>query len=214
VVWQALGADPRTVSARSAAQRLDHGGYPCHLVWNPLNGEIVQLIPSVRAGRSLCAPEFAGPLSRPVRDLMAAANNEGRVCVQIGVVALATEPFTAGPMTGIFQIMRWLDSWGVPRVWPAGQPASVRDSQGSPRSRRLWARGGHFGASQVPGLSAVGPGQIDTERLTGWSLARNPAAELESGGCVPPLGMFLNDDVTGDEVKSGTVVSHALTQAR
>ncbi len=96
VVWQALGADPRTVSARSAAQRLDNGGHPGHLVWNPLNGEIVQLIPSVRAGRSLCAPEFAGPLSRPARDLIAAVNNEGRVCVQIGVVALAAEPFTAG----------------------------------------------------------------------------------------------------------------------
>jgi len=34
-------------------------------------------------------------------------------------------------------------------------------------SRRLWARGGHFGASQVPGWHAAGPGQIDTERLSG-----------------------------------------------
>ncbi len=115
-------------------------------------------------------------------------------------------------MTGVFQIMRWLDSWGVPRIWPAGQPAPARDCHGSPRSRRLWARGGHFGASQVPGLTAVGPGPIDIERLTGWSLARNPGAELESGGCVP-LGVFLNDDVTGNEVTSDAIASHALTQA-
>src|ERR1700685_1911905 len=35
VVWHVLGADPQLVSARSAAQRLDQGGYPSHLVWNP-----------------------------------------------------------------------------------------------------------------------------------------------------------------------------------
>ena len=49
VVWHALGADPQRVSARSAAQRLDQDGHPSHLVWNPCNGEIVQLIPIVRA---------------------------------------------------------------------------------------------------------------------------------------------------------------------
>ena len=56
-VWQALGADPRMVSARSAAQRLEQLGRPCHLVWNPLCGEIVQLVPIVRAARSLGCPE-------------------------------------------------------------------------------------------------------------------------------------------------------------
>ena len=53
VVWQTLGADPRTVSARSAAQRLDQHARACHLVWNPLQGETVQMIPILRAGRSL-----------------------------------------------------------------------------------------------------------------------------------------------------------------
>ena len=39
----------------------------------------------------------------------------------------------------------------------------------SAKSRRLWARGGHFGESQVPDVVAAGPGGIDIERLTGWS---------------------------------------------
>ena len=34
-------------------------------------------------------------------------------------------------------------------------------------SRAAWARGGHFGASQVPGCAHVGPGAIDIHRLTG-----------------------------------------------
>jgi hypothetical protein len=34
-----------------------------------------------------------------------------------------------------------------------------------PRSRALWARGGHFGASQVPECDNLGPGGIDIEHL-------------------------------------------------
>jgi hypothetical protein len=72
-------------------------------------------------------------------------------------------------MAGLQQILDWLDSWGIPRQWPAGQPAAFPDEQAACRSRRLWARGGHFGASQVPGLTAVGPGAVDVELLTGWT---------------------------------------------
>ncbi len=184
-VWQALGADPRMVSARSAAQRLEQLGRPCHLVWNPLCGEIVQLVPIVRAARSLCCPEGleqpapaaveeAGPIAPPAGQPAAPAaarlaevNAEGRVCAQICVVAFAWEPFTSGPMADLQAIMSWLDSWGVPRRWPAGRPAAFPLGHAAYRSRRLWARGGHFGASQVPGSMADGPGSVDVEMLTG-----------------------------------------------
>jgi hypothetical protein len=176
VVWQALGADPHTVSARSAAQRLDQGGYASHLVWNPLNGEIVQLIPIVRAARPPDWVEHArsvgwpGPATADGPDT-AEVTTEGRVCVQICVVAFAHAPFTAGPLAGLREIMTWLDSWGVPRRWPAGAPAPFPECHAITRSRRLWARGGHYGASQVPGLAATGPGAIDVERLTGRATA-------------------------------------------
>jgi hypothetical protein len=95
--------------------------------------------------------------------------------VQIGVLALAAEPFTNGPMIGVEAIVSWLDSWGVPRRWPGGQPgggaevgrAGGRAGGGADGSRAVWARGGHFGASQVPGCAHVGPGAIDIHRLTG-----------------------------------------------
>jgi hypothetical protein len=176
-VWQAIGSDPRIVTAPSAARYLDQLGHACHLVWNPLDGEIVQLIPVVRAGRSLGWPEGPDQLPEPAVPGWACPppagaplpelNSEGRLCVQICVIAFAWEPFTAGPMTGLQEILDWLDSWRMPRTWPAGRPASFPHGHASERSRRLWSRGGHFGASQVPGWMAGGPGAVDVERLTG-----------------------------------------------
>jgi hypothetical protein len=193
VVWHALGADPQQVSARSAAQRLDQAGQPGHLVWNPHNGEIIQLIPIVRAGRSLGPADGPGPArwSGEVGD--GNLNAEGRVCVQICVVAQADEPFTNGPMAGRREILTWLDSWGISRSWPAGPPAPIPDCHTTVRSRRLWARGGHFGASQVPGLTATGPGAIDPERLTGRPAAKGGhlaavAAAARGDGPLHPAG--------------------------
>ena len=178
-VWGVIGADPRTVSARSAAQRLDQAGHPCHLVWNPLHGEIIQLIPVVRAARSLCGPlEPVSRYGQPRPGAIAEVNTEGRVCVQLRVVAFAEEPFTNGPLARLQEILAWLDSWGVSRNWPAGRPEPFPECHLTVCSRRLWARGGHFGESQVPGVAAGGPGAIDIERLTGWS----------AGHAAPPTG--------------------------
>lgn len=216
-VWLVLHADPVTVSARDAAERLIELGRPCHLVWNPLSGEVAQLIPVIRAGRALGwadgpqqGPRSAGlgrdwtpgpgsthgadwtqgigwthgsggrpmvaavgrppeePIAPSARDGLAGVNNEGRVCAQIGVVGHGWAPFTTGPVRRAREIVSWLDSWHVARGWPAGDPApfpgSARPGQ---QRRRAWARGGHFGASQVPGCSGSGPGAIDIERLTG-----------------------------------------------
>src|SRR5690348_18213837 len=58
VVWLTLGADPRAVSVWSAAQRLNQENRPTHLVWDPLTGDIAQLLPIVRAGCALGMPEY------------------------------------------------------------------------------------------------------------------------------------------------------------
>jgi hypothetical protein len=205
VVWHVLGADPRQVSARSAAQRLDQSGHASHLVWNPCNGEIVQLIPIVRAARplawlapagiapALAAPAPPAPGSWQGDTAAAQVHAEGRVCVQVCVVAFAHEPFTDGPMTGRREIMDWLDSWHIPRSWPAGRPAPFPDCHATERSRRLWARGGHFGASQVPGLTAGGPGAIDPECLTGWSAP--PRAGRLAARALQPAGAGAQPDI-------------------
>jgi hypothetical protein len=180
-VWQTLGADPRAMSAGSAAESLEQLGRAPHLVWNPVQGEIVQLIPVLRAGRLLGTPEDLSQMAPPQPDAdadrIAEANAEGRLCVQIGVVAFAWDPFTSWSMTGLRRILEWLDAWGIPRRWPAGAPAPFPHGLTSCGDRRTWAKGGYFGASQVPGLTAAGPGAIDVDRLIAGAEGRPSAAE-------------------------------------
>jgi hypothetical protein len=213
-VWQALGADPRLVTARSAAQRLDQHDNACHLVWNPVDGEIVQLIPITRAGRSLGWPEGpdqlprtspdrsrqVSPVPEPTEGTLSEINGEGRLCVQICVVAFAWEPFTLGPMTGLAQILDWLDSWHMARIWPAGRPVSFPHGHAAFRNRRLWARGGHFGASQVPGWTAAGPGAVDIELLTGRRPSKVTVAPdpRPARAAVPPPAQPAEHQVTGN----------------
>jgi hypothetical protein len=166
-VWLTLGTEARDVSVTSAAQRLNAEGRPCHLVWDPRTGEIAQLVPVVRAGGALGTRDHLGyePDCVPLRP--ARVNREGRLCVQIGVLGTPRDPFTAHPMAGLAAILRWLDSWQIPRRWPAGQPAAYRQAllHLPAQSRALWAHGGHYGASQVPGSTTAGPGGIDIALL-------------------------------------------------
>ena len=164
VVWMTLGADPRAISVWSAAQRLNQENRPCHLVWDPLTGDIAQLVPIVRAACALGPPEHLeyAPDRLPYRQ--SRVNREGRLCVQVGVLGSPREPFTGYPMLGLAEILGWFDSWQIPRRWPAGPPTPFRQAARS-RSRALWARGGHFGASQVPDCDNIGPGGIDIDQL-------------------------------------------------
>ncbi|MFG2085445.1 MULTISPECIES: hypothetical protein [unclassified Spirillospora] len=151
VVWCAGEHDPRTVSARSVAADLIKDDRPPHLVWHPGTGEIVQLLPATRAARHLGGR----------------VGHEGRVCVQIMVIGQSRTPFTGTPLSGIDAIVQWLDSWGVPRHWPAGPPLPSPQSYHANRDRKDWARGGHYGASQVPLVDRPDPGAIDIRRITG-----------------------------------------------
>jgi hypothetical protein len=173
-VWLTLGTTPGTVSVQSAAQRLISERRPCHLIWDPLTGDVAQLISVLRAGRALGAADHLDWAPGRVRVNAENVNAEGRVCVQIGVLGHPGQPFTGGPLAGIEEIVSWLDSWGVCRRWPAGRPDGYRVDRPAAeaaladrRSRVQWARGGHFGASQVPGCDNAGPGAIDVDRITG-----------------------------------------------
>jgi len=204
-VWQTLGADPRTVSAGLAAQRLNQLDRACHLVWNPLQGEIVQVIPILRAGRLLGSPEDLNEMAHPRPGAGAGqhaeVNTEGRLCVQIGVVAFAWDPFTAWPMTGLQQILDWLSSWSIPGQWPAGRPAPFPHGLTTCGNRRLWARGGHFGASQVPGLTAAGPGAVDVGLLSGRA---KEARQLERAGHAAARAARAPADVVARASERGT----------
>jgi hypothetical protein len=173
-VWLTLGTALGAVSVQSAAQRLIGERRPCHLVWDPVTGDLAQLVSALRAGRALGAADHLDWAPGRVRAHSEKVNAEGRVCVQIGVLGHPGQPFTGGTLIGIEAIVSWLDSWGVSRRWPAGRPEryclelpSATPAVAGRRSRVTWARGGHFGASQVPGCDNAGPGSIDLDRITG-----------------------------------------------
>jgi hypothetical protein len=160
-VWHTSENDPHRISARSVAQQLEKQGGNAHLIWNPCTGEIVQMVPVTRA--ALLLPD--------------GVRREGRHSVQILVVGYAAVPFTDGPLNGVERIVAWLDIWKVPRHWPAGPPLRSPDAYHAARERRLWARGGHFGASQVPHTRMPGPGAVDIWRITG---PVPPAVEVDT----------------------------------
>jgi hypothetical protein len=171
-VWLTLGTVPGAVSVQSAAQRLICERRACHIIWDPVTGDVAQLISVLRAGRALGAADHLDWAPGRIRLNPENVNAEGRVCVQIGVLGHPGQPFTSGTLVGIEAIVSWLDSWGVCRRWPAGRPEMYRLDRSAAaitdrRSRVTWARGGHFGASQVPGCDNGGPGAIDVDRITG-----------------------------------------------
>lgn len=170
-VWHTSENDPLAISAHSVAERMEQRGRNAHVVWNPCTGEIVQMVPATQA--ALLLPEGVG--------------REGRRCIQIVVVAFAHDPFTGGPMNGIETIMAWLATWQVPRRWPAGDPLPPPEAYNAGQDRRSWARGGHFGVSQVPHAAGPAPGAIDTEHITGQARpAELPRGEVTLPGMRPP----------------------------
>lgn len=191
-VWLTLCTPPGRISVQSAAERLIAEHRACHLIWDPVTGEVAQLISVLRAGRALGAAERLEWAPDRVRNGPESVNGEGRICAQIGVLSTAAEPFTSGPLVGAEAIVSWLDAWGVARRWPCGQPSGARAvrsaSDGHPGHRALWARGGHFGASQVPGCRHAGPGSIDIDRLTGTRVRPVHGRELTAPLSAAALG--------------------------
>ena len=139
VVWLTLGADPRTISVWSAAQRLNQENRSTHLVWDPLTGDIAQILPIVRAGCALGMPEYLDYAPDRLPAHPAGVNREGRLCVQIGVLGSPREPFTSFQMIGLAAILGWLDSWQIPRRWPASAgPVPPADQAPQPRPVGPW----------------------------------------------------------------------------
>lgn len=154
-IWHTTENDPHKTTAYTIAQYLNRVGYQVHIVWNPVTGEIVQMIGSDRAGRGL-RNESGGVQT----------NREGAVCVQVEVVAHAKEPFTKYEMKGREAIISYLRSLGVPDVWPGGPPPA---SPGTKHvSNATWnSKGGHYGHSQTPENNHSDPGAIDIKKLLG-----------------------------------------------
>lgn len=169
VIWHSTENDPTRTSAYTIAEYLNRVGYQVHMVWNPVTGEIVQMIPADRAGRGL-------------RNLNGGVqtNREGDVCVQIEVVAHASKPFTQYEMKGLDKIMKWVRGLGVPDVWPGGPPPKYPSTDHV--SAAVWnSKAGHYSHSQTPENDHDDPGAIDIRKLFGDDISAEDVWKQQLG---------------------------------
>jgi len=124
-----------------------------------------------------------GPLNQSARALKndgtRRTNREGRVCIQWEVLGRAAQPWTNGwdpaKKPGYQKLLAAADSWGVPRIWPAGAPPAYPGGS-HPRSRTVWqGKGGYFAHADVPGNDHGDPGAIDVSKVPGKAVTPTPA---------------------------------------
>lgn len=158
VVWHTTENDPTTTTAANVAKYLLGSGNTVHILWHPLTGEMVQMIPANRGGKGL--------ENRPGG---VETNRAGTYVIQIEVVGRASQPFTDGPCVGLPKIQAWLASLGIPAVWSGTQDRSVAS----------WAKGGHFGHMDVPENSHTDPGRVNKTKLAGPVQPVPPPKEID-----------------------------------
>lgn len=139
------------LSAVDGAKRLVAAGNGCTGTFNPVTGQIAQMVPGNRASRTL------RNLSGGVQ-----TNRAGSFHAQFEVIGDAARPWTqdltdAGRI-GLAKIIAWLDSWGVPRIWPAGNPPAY---PGGYQNRIAPGPSGYYGHSQWKENTHGDPGAID-----------------------------------------------------
>lgn len=156
---------------RNVANYLATAGYWPHLMWDPVTGELEQAYPADVGGRAL---------SR--------WNEDGAVHIQVEVYfsagAIRDTPdgprryqsIAETPCVGLDRILAWTDSWGIPRLWPVGEPDGSRQD-----NLDAWnTRAGHYAHAQVPGENHVDPGPMPPITF--------PAAPPSSGLLINDLG--------------------------
>lgn len=127
---------------------LERVGFCPHLMWDPFTGAVVQYYPANVGARALTRWNGDGAVNIQIEAYFAyGVNRDGR---KWGSVAET-------PCRGLDGILAWLDSWGIPRVWPAGAP----QLSGNVQDANIWNRqAGHYGHSQVPGETHSDPGPM------------------------------------------------------
>ncbi|MFC3299651.1 hypothetical protein FJV46_10750 [Arthrobacter agilis] len=162
--------DPVTMAQPARANvwnYLRNVGYCPHLLWDPFDGYLVQAYPADVGARALSRWNEDG-----------AVNLQVEIYFSPGVIRGGTQYLSVDqtPCTGLEEIVDWMESWGVPPVWPLGSPTweSTQDAD-------VWnARAGHYGHIQVPGENHRDPGPMPGLRAA--------VTEAAAGLLIPELG--------------------------
>lgn len=153
--WHSTENDPHTTRASNIAHYLNQTRNCVQVLWNPVSGEIVVTMPPTVAGRGLENPPGG-----------VETNRNGKINIQIEVVARAAQPFTDYPMVGREKILEALAMAGVPAKFSVGKPLPYPKSYGANGQRHASAAGsGHVTHSQWEENVHGDPGAIDPEKL-------------------------------------------------
>ncbi|MFZ3475366.1 peptidoglycan-binding protein [Streptomyces sp. 4.24] len=153
------------------------------LVYCPVTDRVAQLGPLTQSGRALR------------NDGARRTNREGKVNIQIEVLAYAKNPWTNGfnpeAKPGWRSILAAARSHGVPDAFPAGPPGRY-PGPGKPRSRSVWQNsGGYFGHCDIPGNDHGDPGALDTAKVLGRSTGGGGGTQPPAdGNAFPGTGQF------------------------
>lgn len=175
---------------------LKNAGYCPHLMWDPFTGKIWQYYPASVGGRAL-----------------AAWNEDGKVNIQIEVVFSrgayrnGKQYWTVGetPLKGFDQIMQWLDSHGIPRVWPMGAPPALRTN--SKRDVGIWnSKAGHYGHVHVPNNDHTDPGVFPDITKVPYATGKgaSPTSSAAGGWSIEELLNMSQAQFDREKKKGGT----------
>ena len=137
-LWAISGDDPTKVSASQVAQRMNIHMTQPHLVWNPVDGELVEMIPATHENRLYYAT---------------------RKMLAILVVAQRELAFTDYPDQHLAELLMRVPE-SIPNDWPMGPPSTLN----LVANNKPLLAAGHYTADQVSQVGRKG-GPIDIKRL-------------------------------------------------
>lgn len=147
---------------------LENVAYCPHIMWDPFTGRMIQYYPADVGARALTRWNEDGVHNVQVEIYFAyGTNREGKRWNSVAET----------PCKGFGDLLNWMDSLGIPRVWPMGPPVKDRNVQ----SNQIWnAQAGHYGHSQVPGETHSDPGPMPSLAKSSMAgPASAPPAERE-----------------------------------
>ncbi|MCC3768061.1 peptidoglycan-binding domain-containing protein [Streptomyces sp. UNOC14_S4] len=155
IVWHTTESGAGDAEFDSTADYLIEIGAEPHVLYDPTTDRIGQFGPLDESARALR------------NDGGDRTNRTGRVCVQVEVLARASEPFTDywRPGPNFAALLDAARSWGVPDAWPAGDLAADGSDSTSRDSDTWHSEGGHYGHTNVPGNDHWDPGAIDRSAI-------------------------------------------------
>ena len=177
------------MTAEEGAARLIRAGTTPHFCGSIITGGLVQMLPANVSAYTL--ENAPGGVE---------TNRAGRIHMQIEMLAEAREPWTeyATPegWAMVARLMDFLESWGIPRVWPAGRPAAT---SGGPHNRIGPGPSGHYGHSQWRDQPSRhwDPGAVDTVRILGATAVSADPDVLARQKKLVEVGLLKPSDVDG-----------------